>query len=120
MKPSNQHPITIEANPNHVIVRFGGVVIADTRKSLTLREANNPPVLYIPRNDVDLTRLNISEVVTHCPYKGDAEHYSISTGDKMARDAAWSYRTPYPELSKITDHIAFYPERVDAIEEWGA
>jgi uncharacterized protein (DUF427 family) len=30
--------------------------------------------------------------------------------------AAWSYETPYPAMAAIKDHLAFYPDRVDAIE----
>jgi uncharacterized protein (DUF427 family) len=52
--PGPDHPITIEPNPGRVVVALGGRVIADTRAALTLREANYPPVQYIPRKDVDM------------------------------------------------------------------
>ncbi len=119
MHPTNKYSITIEPNPNRIVVRCCGQVIADSKKALTLREANYDPVVYIPRGDVDLSILKRSNLVTHCPYKGDAEHYSITIGDKIVEDAAWSYREPCKKLSAIADHVAFYPERIDALEEWG-
>ena len=30
--------------------------------------------------------------------------------------AAWSYEAPFPAVAEIAGHLAFYPDRVDAIE----
>ena len=46
--PGPDHPITIEANPDRVVVTLGGQSIADTTAALTLREAAYPAVQYIP------------------------------------------------------------------------
>lgn len=118
MPPTGKHPITIEQNLNRIIVRCGGQVIADSKNAVTVREANYRPVVYIPRRDVELSVLTASALVTHCPYKGDAEHYDLTAQGKIVQDAAWSYRNPCSKLSAIADFIAFYSERVDAIEEW--
>ena len=32
-----------------------------------------------------------------------------------AENAVWSYEQPYDEVSVIKDHLAFYPDKVDAI-----
>ena len=53
---------------------------------------------------------------THSPYKGDASYYSIRVGDKVGQDAIWSYEQPFPAMAAIAGHLAFYPNRVDAIE----
>jgi uncharacterized protein (DUF427 family) len=29
----------------------------------------------------------------------------------------WTYEAPYAAVTLIKDHLAFYPDRVDAIEE---
>ena len=55
--PGPDHPISIERNPARVVVSVAGHVIADTRNALKLREADYPPVQYIPREDVDLSQL---------------------------------------------------------------
>jgi len=113
--PGPDHPIGIA--PNNRRVRFAGKVIADTTRALTLTEANYPPVQYIPRADADMSLLKPSAHKTYCPYKGDASYFSIQAGGRSAENAVWSYEQPYPAVKTIKDHLAFYPDRVDAIEE---
>src|SRR5207249_7686905 len=114
--PGPDHPISIERNTERVIVSVAGRVIADTREALTLHEAHYPAVQYIPRKDVDMTLLARTDRTTYCPYKGDASYYSIPAGGDRSNDAVWTYETPYAVVAGIKDHLAFYPERVDAIE----
>jgi uncharacterized protein (DUF427 family) len=109
--------ITIAANPNRVEVRVDGLVIADSTRALVMRAPGTPDVQYVPRADVDMTRLIRSERATHCPYKGHASYWSIQTGRRVVNDAVWSYEVPYPDMAAIAGHLAFYPDRVDAIEE---
>jgi uncharacterized protein (DUF427 family) len=115
--PGPDHPITIERNPRRVVVTLGGKVIADTTDALTLREASYPAVQYIPRKDVDMMALERTDHASFCPYKGDAAYFSIAAGGERSVDAIWTYETPYEAVAEIKDHLAFYPDRVDAIEE---
>jgi uncharacterized protein (DUF427 family) len=115
--PGPDHPITISANPARVVVTIAGRVVADTRAALTLREAAYKPVQYIPRRDVDMSLLERTSHATYCPYKGDCAYYSIPLGGEHSVNAVWSYEAPFPAVAAIKDHVAFYPNRVDAIEE---
>jgi uncharacterized protein (DUF427 family) len=115
--PGPDHPITLASNPNKIRVKLGGEVIAETTHAVTLKEASYPPVHYIPRADVKMNLLQRSEHSTHCPYKGDAAYYSIEAGGRKAPNAVWTYEEPYQAVSQIESHLAFYPDRVDAIEE---
>jgi uncharacterized protein (DUF427 family) len=115
--PGPQHPITIAPNPNRVRVIFNGRVVADTMRAMTLRESTYPPVHYIPREDAQMMLFTRTDHATHCPYKGDASYYSISVSDRVAKDAIWSYEQPYSAVSEIAGRLAFYPNRVDGIEE---
>jgi uncharacterized protein (DUF427 family) len=117
IRAASEAGITIAANPNRVEVRVDGLVIADSKRALVLRAPGTPDVQYVPRDDVDMTRLIRSERTTHCPYKGDASYWSIRTGRRVVDDAVWSYEVPYPDMAAIAGHLAFYPDRVDAIEE---
>jgi len=117
--PSAEHPITVEANPKRVIVTVAGRVIADSRHAMTLREAAYPAAQYIPRGDVDMTLLQRTDQATYCPYKGDCAYYSIPMGGARSANAVWTYEAPYAAVGAIKDHLAFYPDRVDAIEEQG-
>jgi uncharacterized protein (DUF427 family) len=118
--PGPDHPITIERNPARIVVSVGGRVVADTRDALTLREASYPPVQYIPRKDVDMSLLARTERATYCPYKGDCAYYSIPLGGQRSVNAVWTYEAPYAAVAEIKGHLAFYPDRVDAIEEGAA
>ncbi|WHU01814.1 DUF427 domain-containing protein [Sphingomonas sp. NIBR02145] len=111
--PGPDHPITIMRSDAHVVVRAAGRVIADTRRALELREASYPPVLYIPREDADMALLGRTAHVSYCPYKGDASYYSIVGG---VENAVWSYEAPYAAVEAIRGHLAFYPDRVEAID----
>jgi uncharacterized protein (DUF427 family) len=118
--PGPDHPITIERNKGRVIVTLGGRVIADTHQALTLREAAYPPVQYIPRKDVEMAALARSDMTTYCPYKGEATYFSIPAGGERSVNAIWTYETPYDAVAEIKDHLAFYPDRIDAIEQRAA
>jgi uncharacterized protein (DUF427 family) len=115
--PGPDHPITIERNPARIVVSVAGRIVADTREALTLREAAYPAVQYIPRKDVDMALLERTDRATYCPYKGDCSYFSIPVGGNRSINAVWSYEAPYAAVTPIKDHLAFYPDRVDGIEE---
>jgi uncharacterized protein (DUF427 family) len=115
--PGPDHPISIQRNPDRVVVSVAGRVIADTGNALTLREADYSPVQYIPREDLDFAQLKQTDHATYCPYKGDCSYYSIPVGGKKSVNAVWSYEDPYPAVAQIKGHVAFYPDRVDEIAE---
>jgi uncharacterized protein (DUF427 family) len=115
--PGPDHPITVVPNQERVRVTFGGKVIADTTRALTLSEASYPPVQYIPRGDVDMSALSRTAHATHCPYKGDASYFTIAADGKTADNAVWSYEQPYAAVGEIKEYLAFYPNRVDKIEQ---
>jgi len=112
-----EHPIAVVPNKRRVRVVFAGRVVADTTRARTLLEAEYAPVQYIPRADVDMKLLRRTAHSTRCPYKGEASYFSIEVAGKTATNAVWSYERPYAEVAEIEGHLAFYPDRVDAIEE---
>jgi uncharacterized protein (DUF427 family) len=114
--PGPDHPISIQHTPARVVVSVAGRVVADTCKALTLREAGYPPVQYIPVDDVDVSQLDRTDYVTYCPYKGYCNYYSVLAGGNKSVTAVWSYEDPFPAVGQIRGHVAFYPERVDALE----
>jgi uncharacterized protein (DUF427 family) len=115
--PNADHPISIEPNPDRVAVTVNGQVIAVTSNALMLREASYPVVLYIPRGDVDMSQLARTDHASYCPYKGDCAYYSIPAGGERAANAVWTYEAPFDAVAAIKDHLAFYPDRVDAIDQ---
>lgn len=114
--PGPDHPIIIARNPKRVRVMFNGRVVADTVRALTLREANYPPVQYVPRADVDMTLLVRTAHASYCPYKGDAAYFNLHADGRTSENAVWTYEAPYPAVGEIAEYLAFYPRRVDQID----
>jgi uncharacterized protein (DUF427 family) len=114
--PGPDHPITVTANPRRIQALYNGHTIADTRKALTLKEASYRPVIYFPREDVDMAFLTRTDLSTYCPYKGDASYYSVLMDGRLAENAVWTYETPYPAMETIRDLVAFYPNQVEIRE----
>lgn len=112
-EPGPDHPITITPFPGHVVIRAAGHILADTQRALRLQEASYSPVYYIPLEDVDSALLQRTDHHTFCPYKGDCSYFTIQGG---AANAVWAYENPFPAVAAIAGHVAFYPDRVEAIE----
>jgi uncharacterized protein (DUF427 family) len=117
--PGPDHPITISRSPSRIVVSVGGHAIADTINALALHEASYPEVLYVPRNDVDMSQLERTSHTTYCPYKGECSYYSIPAGGEKAVNAVWTYEQPYDSVAQIKEYVAFYSDRVDSIEVSG-
>ena len=114
--PGPDHPITITPTRGTVTVTLDGKAIATSANALTLQEASYPPVQYIPRADVDMTQFTATDHTTYCPYKGVCSYFSIPAGGARLVNAIWSYEAPHDAVAAIKDHLAFYPDRVDAIK----
>ena len=112
-KKHPEHQIAVSPAGSRMQVIFKGEVIADTREALAMKEGSYPVVYYIPRKDVKMERLEGSSHSTHCPFKGDASYFSLKDGPK---DAVWSYERPFDEMAAISGYLAFYPDKVDAID----
>lgn len=116
LKPGRTHPITVTPNPRRVTVTADGRTIVDTTRALTLQEAGRPAVLYVPREDTDMTALEPSASHTYCPYKGQASHFDVVTEDGRISDAVWSYEDPNDALPEIAGRLAFHPHLVQVTE----
>ncbi len=105
--------IDVLQSSRHVRVEVDGVAIAESAKPTLLFETGLPVRYYLPKTHVRMDLLTHTDTVTHCPYKGQAEYWSVRAGDAVHPDLAWSYRAPFPESQKIAGLISFYNEKVD-------
>lgn len=93
-----------------------GHVIEDSTRAVLLFETHLPTRFYFPQADVRMDRLVSSPTTSRCPYKGVAFYWSVRRQDgTLLPDVAWEYREPVPEIPKIKNLLAFYPDAVDAI-----
>ncbi|HEY3946270.1 MAG TPA: DUF427 domain-containing protein [Solirubrobacteraceae bacterium] len=105
--------VDILPSSRHVRVDVEGVTVAESTSPRLLFETGLPTRYYLPKTHVWLDLLIPTDAVSHCPYKGHAEYWSVRAGDNVYEDLAWSYPTPLPESQKIAGLIAFYNEKVD-------
>jgi uncharacterized protein (DUF427 family) len=117
LEPGPDHPITIESKPTPVRIFLTGEPVLASQTHLELREASYPAALYLPRAELDLSRLERSDHTTWCPYKGEASYFHLRRSDgSLSENAVWTYETPFPAVADIKDALAVYADRVDAIE----
>lgn len=117
--PGPDHPITIAASPKRLQVVYHGHVIVDSERALTLKEASYHAVAYFPREDADMAFFTRSDRVTYCPYKGEANYFTLLMDGRLAENAVWTYENPYPAMEQIRGMLAFYPNQVE-VREVGA
>jgi uncharacterized protein (DUF427 family) len=105
--------LDILPSSRHVRVEIEGVTIAESTSSRLLFETGLPVRYYLPKPHVGMDLLVHTDTVTRCPYKGQAEYWSVRLGHDIFDDQGWSYPTPLPESQRIAGLIAFYNEKVD-------
>jgi adenylate cyclase len=111
------YEISVEPAGRHMSIKFGGETIADSNDVLVLQETRLPDTYYFPRADVRMDLLEETGHHTHCPFKGNANYWSIVVGDERSENAAWAYESAYEESAALKDHIAFYMDRVSTFHD---
>ena len=107
--------VDILSSSRHVRVDLDGTTVAESPRPTLLFETGLPVRFYLPKTDVRMDLLTPTSTISHCPYKGQAEYWSLRIGDALYPDLAWSYRTPIAESQKIAGLISFYNEKVDLV-----
>jgi uncharacterized protein (DUF427 family) len=110
----SDHPVWTEPCARRVRAFLDGVAVVDSTRALLLLEAGHLPVYYFPPEDVRIDLLEPTDKSTHCPHKGEASYWSVAVGDRVARNAVWSYQDPLPERGDIRGYLALYWNRMDA------
>jgi uncharacterized protein (DUF427 family) len=107
-------PPRLERSAEHVVVRVGATLVADTRRAMRVLETSHPPTYYVPREDVDERLLVASHRRTFCEWKGQASYADLVVGEVRLPDACWWYEEPTDGFAALAGAVAFYPERVEA------
>jgi uncharacterized protein (DUF427 family) len=107
--------VDVLRSSRHVRIEVDGTTVAASGSPTLLFETGLPVRYYLPRPHVRMELLTPRDTVSHCPYKGQAEYWSVRSGQRVYDDLAWSYRSPFPESQKIAGLIAFFDERVDVV-----
>lgn len=107
-------PPRLERTSRHLVIVFGGVTIAETRRAHRVLETSHAPGYYFPPADIVDGAVVRSAGSSFCEWKGEAEYYDVHGGGKVAVGAAWYYPSPTPAFAAIAGHVAFYPAPMDA------
>ncbi len=78
-------------------------VIADSKDTVMV-EGNH----YFPESSLNRAFVTFSNHRTTCPWKGQANYYSLMVDGELNPDAAWYYPDPKPEAENIKGHVAFW------------
>jgi len=105
--------VDIIPSTRHIVVKLNDTVIAESSAPYLLFETGLPVRYYLPKTSVNFELLEPTKTVTSCPYKGDANYYSILLDGKEYKDYVWWYRYPTPESVAIAGRVSFYNEKVD-------
>ena len=91
-----------------VRIERDGVVLAASAAPVMVFETGLPTRYYLDRSAVDFSRLQPTETVTSCPYKGQTtDFWSVVVGESVYPDLAWSYNFPTRQLLPIAGLVAF-------------
>lgn len=82
---------------------LNGTVLAESDDIVRL-EGN----VYFPPTAVKWDRLDDSPKTSVCSWKGTANYLDAVVGQDRVPNVGWTYHTPSPKASEITDHVAFW------------
>ncbi len=121
--PAFKNAIRNPANPNHLMVikpvRHQIRIYADDRlladsgnalRVLEIGKSFYDPVIYVPDENLK-TNFDELDKSTHCPIKGNASYIAIN-GEELG----WVYKNPIEMARQLTNHYAFWSDKVRIIE----
>lgn len=106
-------PPRVAQDTREVVICWGSVEVARTRRSVLVLETSHPPSFYIPWADVNRTLLVPASGGSFCEWKGPASYWSLLDGARSLKNVAWSYPKPMAGAEAIADGVAFYPTSLD-------
>lgn len=102
-------PPRITPAAREVVVRWGDVEVARTRRALCVLETSQPPSFYLPWDDVARQLFEPAPGGSLCEWKGPARYWHLVDGARRIESVAWSYPEPLPGAELLADCVAFYP-----------
>ena len=112
---SYPRPPVLEPVPQRIVIRLGGMLVAETTGALRVLETHHAPTYYVPPQDVRaLLRPAVGSSI--CEWKGVARYFDVLAGTTTALRAAWAYVHPSPGLVPLAGYVAFYAGIMD--EAW--
>ena len=98
----------------------GDTLLAESGECLLVKEVKHTDRLYFPERDIRWELFEPTDHHTICPFKGEADYWSLTGTGDPEENVVWTYRTPFPEVAGIEGHCCFYHERLRVVlqERW--
>jgi uncharacterized protein (DUF427 family) len=106
-------PPRLAPDSREVVVRWGGIEVARTRRAIRVLETAHPPSFYLPWDDVARHLFHESPGSSMCEWKGPARYWSLIDGERRLPAVAWSYPRPFAGAEALADCVALYPRNLD-------
>jgi acyl-CoA thioesterase-2 len=90
----------------------GDLLLAESTAALRVIETDHIERLYFPQADVRLDLFEENDHHTICPFKGEADYWTLTASDPPVEDVFWTYRDLFHEVAGLKDHLGVYHERV--------
>ncbi len=98
----------------------GDLLVAESTSALRVLETDHVERLYFPEADVRFDLLEANDHHTVCPFKGEADYWTLAACDPPVEDVLWSYRDPFEQVAGLKGYLGVYHERVvvERQERW--
>lgn len=106
-------PPRLVSDPREVVVRWGTVEVARTRRSIRVLETAHPPSFYLPWRDVARHLFHEAPGSSFCEWKGPARYWSLIDAGRTLPSVAWSYPTPLAGSEPLAECVALYAAPLD-------
>jgi acyl-CoA thioesterase II len=109
------HPgyrIDLVVFPGVARVWHGDLLLAESTAALRAIETDHVERLYFPQADVRLDLFEANDHHTICPFKGEADYWTLTASDPPVEDVFWTYRELFHEVAGLKDHLGVYHEKV--------
>jgi uncharacterized protein (DUF427 family) len=63
-----EYRVDLEPVGKRIRAEFNGVVVADSKNAVVLRETRHAPAYYFPKSDVRMDLMTKTDHHTHCPF----------------------------------------------------
>ena len=113
-------PPRLVNDSREVVIHWGDLEVARTRRAVLVLETSHPPSFYIPLADVDQSLLREGTGSSFCEWKGPATYWSLVSKTQVLPNVGWAYPRPIRGGIEIKEGdglgaealakcIAFYP-----------
>jgi uncharacterized protein (DUF427 family)/acyl-CoA thioesterase len=109
------HPgyrIDLVPHPGLARAWHGDLLLAESAAALRVIETDHVERLYFPIADVRLELFEANQHHSICPFKGEADYWSLSASDPPVENVFWTYRDPFDQVGGLRGHLGVYHEKV--------